>query len=507
MTPPASPASIGNHRELFIDDALIAKLSGGAEQRMHQPQPREIAIKHDEVWEGTGCGYHTIFQDGDLYRMYYKGFDISVETGKVVCEDIEHRFTCYAESDDGINWRKPELGLVEFEGSKANNISVGSGPNGPLNVDAAHTAIFKDTNPAATKDALYKGIFRSNEPRGLNAMKSPDGINWTPMADAPVITDGAFDSQNLAFWDDHRGEYRAYWRAFEKPAVPVPHSHPDGVRSIRTATSPDMINWSKAEDLTYDDGDTRPMELYVNQIKNYHRAPHLMIGFPAHYFERPWGSSLRALPDREHRELRSTAQDRYGTAISNSLLICSRNAVDFKRWPEAFLAPGPERTGTWNYGHQYMAWHIVETASSFAPDGPNELSLYGVENYWLGKGSNLRRYTLRLDGFVSIKAPWNGGECLTQPITFEGEELRLNFATSAAGEIRVELQSEDGAPLPGFALDDCDPIFGDAVDRAVVWKDNPNLAQHAGKTVRLRFSLRDADLYAYRFYDPSKPDG
>ena len=88
MTPPASPASIGNHRELFIDDALIAKLSGGAEQRMHQPQPREIAIKHDEVWEGTGCGYHTIFQDGDLYRMYYKGFDISVETGKVVCEDI-----------------------------------------------------------------------------------------------------------------------------------------------------------------------------------------------------------------------------------------------------------------------------------------------------------------------------------------------------------------------------------------------------------------------------------
>ena len=500
------PTALGNRRELFIDDVLIAQLSGGAEQRIHHPQPQEIVIKHDEPWEGTGCGYHTIFKDGDLYRMYYKGFDISVEPGKIVCEDVEHRFTCYAESDDGITWRKPELGLVEFQGSKANNISVGSGPTGPLNVDAAHTAIFKDTNPASNGDALYKGIFRSNEPKGLNVMQSPNGLNWTPMADAPVITDGAFDSQNLAFWDEHRGEYRAYWRSFEKPAVPVPHSHPDGVRSIRTATSTDMINWSEGQDLTYDDGETRPMELYVNQIKNYHRAPHLMIGFPAHYIERPWGSSMKALPDREHRELRSSAQPRYGTAISNSLLMCSRNGVDFKRWQEAFLTPGPERTGTWNYGHQYMAWHIVETASSLAPDGPNELSLYGVENYWLGKGSHLRRYTLRLDGFVSIKAPWSGGECLTQLITFEGDELRLNFGTSAAGEIRVELQGKNGAPLPGFALHDCEPIFGDSVDRPIVWKDNPNLAQHAGQPVRLRFSLRDADLYAYRFYDPSKPD-
>ena len=210
---------------------------------------------------------------------------------------------------------------------------------------------------------------------------------------------------------------------------------------------------------------------------------------------------MRALPDAAHREPRASAQPRYGSAISESLLMSSRDGVHFERWPEGFLRPGPERTGTWNYGHQYMAWHVVETASSLAPDAPNELSLYAVENYWTGHagGSSLRRYTLRLDGFVSVNAPISGCEMVTQPILFTGEELRLNFATSAAGDIRVELHDEHGTTLPGFALDDCELLFGDAIDRVVTWRHQPDLAPHAGKPVRLRFALRDADLFAYRF--------
>jgi len=192
--------------------------------------------------------------------MYYKGFDLKVVPGKIVNEEIDHRFACYAESDDGITWRKPELGLVEFQGSKANNIILGSGPHGPLDVDAARFAIFKDTNPATTSDARYKGIFRSNKPQGLIVLKSSDGINWQPMSDAPVITDGAFDSLNLAFWDEYRGEYRAYWRAFEKPSIPVPHSNSDGMRSIRTATSPALIHLSPVQALSYT-GPVNPVDL------------------------------------------------------------------------------------------------------------------------------------------------------------------------------------------------------------------------------------------------------
>jgi len=500
MATPGSvgPLVLGSRRELFIDDALIARLEGHAARRLHHPVPREIVLRHDAPWEGTGSGYHSIFRDGERYRMYYKAFHITVEPGRTVSEQTPHRFTCYAESLDGIHWVKPELGQVEFQGSRANNIVVATGRHGKLDVDAAHPAVFRDDHPKATSAARYKAVFRSDGAPGLVAMQSPDGLHWSPLGDGLLITDGAFDSQNLAFWDEVHGCYRAYWRCFAGGTVGAGVWKPEGHRGIRTATSSDFMHWGPAQDLTYV-GSPPSEELYVNQIKPYHRAPHLLIGLPVRYVERPWGASLRALPDREHRELRSSAQPRYGEALTETLLMCSRDGVAFTRWPEGFLKPGPERTGTWNYGHQYAAWHIVETASDLGPDAPPELSLYALENYWLGRGSVLRRYTLRLDGFVSLQAPMAGGECVTHPLTFTGAELRLNFATGAAGAVRVELQDAAGTPLPGLALDDCEPVFGDAVDRVVTWRTGTSVAALAGRPVRLRLSLRDADVYALRF--------
>jgi hypothetical protein len=108
---------------------------------------------------------------------------------------------------------------------------------------------------------------------------------------------------------------------------------------------------------------------------------------------------------------------------------------------------------------------------------------------------------LRLDGFVSANAPMAGGEVLTKPLTFTGKQLWLNFATSAAGSVQVELQDENGTPLPGFALSECEELFGDTLDRRVVWTSAPDLKNVAGKTVRIRFVLRDADLFAFQFRD------
>ena len=130
---------------------------------------------------------------------------------------------------------------------------------------------------------------------------------------------------------------------------------------------------------------------------------------------------------------------------------------------------------------------------------PRELSLYASESYWTGEGSGLRRYTLRLDGFVSVGAAMRGGELVTKPLTYSGSELHLNFATSAAGSLRVELQDPDGTALPGFSLDDCHELFGDSVDRVVTWKQGADVGQLSGQPVRLRFQLKDADLYSFRF--------
>lgn len=492
----AEVIDIGSRRELFVDDFLIEKLTGKAEQVLHHPQIQEIAIKHDAPWEGSGSGYHSVFKDGDKYRMYYKSWQLTVTPPGKVNTGEHPLFTCYAESDDGIHWRKPELGLHEFKGSKANNIVIPKGMMGKVNPDGGHPAVFKDDNPNATLDAKYKAIVRSNSPKGLLALKSPDGLHWSPMADAPVITDGAFDSQNLAFWDANAGLYRAYWRYFTEGTTDEKNWKPSGLRAIRTATSKDFIHWENQEDLRYVDS---PGEaLYTNQVKPYHRAPHLLIGFPTRYVERGWSESMRALPEREHREWRSKASDRYGMAITEGLFMASRDGVKFKRWNEAFLPPGIERPGTWNYGHQYIAWHPVETKSALE-GAPNELSFYATESYWTGKSSELRRYTLRLDGFVSIHAPMTGGELITKAFTFTGKKLTMNFASSVAGGIRIEIQDANGKPVPGFTLADSEEHFGDSIERTVVWKSGSGVSSLAGKTVRLRFVLKDADLYAIKF--------
>jgi len=197
----------------------------------------------------------------------------------------------------------------------------------------------------------------------------------------PIITKGAFDSENLAFWDSVRKEYREYHRGFR-----------DGRRDIMTSTSADFIHWTEPVWLEYPGA---PKEhLYTNQIAPYYRAPHLFIGFPTRYVERGWSDSMRALPELQHREQRAAVSLRYGTALTEGLLMTSRDGQTFKRWGEAFLRPGIQRPGQWKYGDNYIAWHVIETKSAI--DGaPNELSLYATEGYWTGTSSQLRRYTLR----------------------------------------------------------------------------------------------------------------
>ena len=152
----------------------------------------------------------------------------------------------------------------------------------------------------------------------------------------------------------------------------------------------------------------------------------------------------------------------------------------------------------WAYGDNYIAWHVVETASP-EDDSPRELSLYATESYFTGNFSRLRRYSLRLDGFASVFAPREGGEFVTKPLAFSGKQLNVNFSTSAAGSIRVEIQDADGKPIDGFAFSDCAEIFGDAIDYTVRWTKGTDVGSLTGKPVRLRFMLREADLYALQF--------
>lgn len=216
---------------------------------------------HDKPWEGNTCGYNTIFKDGDLYRMYYRGWSHDEKTKK----QFHQAVVCYAESRDGIRWSRPNLSIVAFNGSKDNNIILEG-------LGSHNFTPFKDTNAACLPEARYKAVARGegNDNKKLFAFQSADGIHWRLIKNGPILTEGAFDSQNLAFWDSVRNEYRCYFRDFRS-----------GVRDIKTSTSKDFIHWTQPVWLEYPGAPKQ--HLYTNQIQPYFRAPHIFVGFPTRY--------------------------------------------------------------------------------------------------------------------------------------------------------------------------------------------------------------------------------
>ncbi len=479
---------IGSRLELFVDDYLMERFGGGARLQLHSPTPREAALVTDQPWEGCMCAYNTVMTEGGAFRMYYRGWQIDLRSPQSRGESLQQArpFTiCLAESQDGIHWTRPVLGLFEYAGSRQNNIIwMGAGDD----LKGIHGfSPFRDANPACADDARYKAVGTNQAwpSPGLFGMVSPDGVRWSLLDEKPLITEGAFDSHNVVFWDALRNEYRAYIRDARQ-----------GRRDIRTATSPDFIRWSTPQWL--DITGAPPEQLYTNNVQPYYRAPHIFMGFPARYVERPWTPSMDALPQVEHRRLRASINERFGTVVSDGVFMTSRDGVAFRRWGEAFIRPGLRAEGNWAYGDNYPAWGMLQTDSGL-PGGGKELSLYTTENYWRGESSVLRRHTIRIDGFVSANAPRDGGEVVTRPLTFTGGRLSLNVSTSAAGCVRVEVQNAAGQPIDGFGLDDCWEIIGDTLDYTVAWKTRRDLSPLARQPIRLRLVMQDADVYAFRF--------
>jgi hypothetical protein len=371
---------------------------------------------------------------------------------------------------------------------------------------------FIDRRPDCPPDERYKAIGKSKtdvdpKPGGtkyLFILKSPDGLHWTkmegPKKHGAIFdqSEGDFDSQNVAFWDETAGCYRVYFRRRRHVDTrPDLADREDGegyhdvkprVRDIKTATSSDCLNWSEPHFLNYPG--SRDEELYTNQIKPYPRAPHILLGFPTRYVEG------RGALTQCHEKKAEEKPGRFLTSYTDGLLMSSRDGSTFHRWNEAFLRPGMPEERLWNYGACYQNYGLVETASDVT-GAPPEFSIYAGEA--LRHDPVMRRHTIRLDGFVSVNAPLAGGELLTRPLTFDGGALLLNMATSAAGTIRVEIQDTDGQPIPGFTLEACVPLFGNALEKNVVWEGDNDLASLASRPVRLRFRLEDADLFALRF--------
>jgi len=506
----SEPDDIGSRLELFVDDWLIDRLSG-AERRLHHPVPQEVAMVFDRPWEGNWTEGSTVLRaDDGLFRLYYRGGRQGTEAfqgypaGKV---DTRLKYTCYAESHDGITWTRPSLGLFEAAGTLDNNVVVTA--EHARRVETNFTC-FVDTRPGVAPAERFKGI--GGMSGKVFALVSPDGIHWRKLTDEPVIE--GYDSMHFAFWDAARGEYRSYARHRRKAAyqagmdelgdVPVKTDDQgmtedglDNGRDIVTSTSKDFIHWTRPRFLSYAPG--RVNELYENVVQPYYRAPHLILGFPMRYMDRGWTAATDALPQLEHRRARAAQfEPREATAVTDAMLMCSRDGNHFSMWPESFIRPGLRLKDNWTYWDNFVVWGMIETASPIT-GAPDEISMFVQEAMLQAGPSRLRRHTLRVDGFVSVNAPLSGGEMLTRPLVFSGSELVMNYSTSAAGSVQLELQDAQGVPLPGFALDDSEMMYGDSLEQPMLWKNSPDLGQWAGTPVRLRFVLKDADLFSLRF--------
>ncbi len=379
--PAEAPVDVGSHLELFVDDVLIDELEG-ARVRLHHPRYEGEALAFYHPWEGRFSGYVTVLRDTDRFRMYYRGLPSAGADGSSV------ESTCYAESKDGLVWMKPHLGLFEVNGSKSNNIVLkGFAP-------ASHNfSPFIDRNPAAEPSARYKALGGAGP--GLLAFASPDGIRWRQIADEPVITKGAFDSQNVPFWSESEGVYVCYFRTWTGPGAW------GGYRSVSRTTSKDFLEWDEPQEMSF--GDTPWEHLYTNQTHPYYRAPHIYLAVAARFWP-----GRRVLSAEEARAI--DVDPGYFGDISDAVLLSSRGGTRYSRmFLESFIRPG-QGVENWVSRTNYPALGIL-------PTGDGRVSIWVQKNYGQPT-ARIDRYSLRVDGFVSVNGSYAGGELRTKPLVF-----------------------------------------------------------------------------------------
>ena len=129
---------------------------------------------------------------------------------------------------------------------------------------------------------------------------------------------------------------------------------------------------------------------------------------------------MEALPDSESQSIKTAAHPRYGYALSEGLLMASRDGNHFKRWNEAFLRPGPARPETlWRSFHRLG----IDRNRCYASRSRQGIIAVCIRRLLAWPRQRSEALPLRLDGFVSVSASWNGGALLTKPLIFDGSQL------------------------------------------------------------------------------------
>jgi len=458
------------HRYLFLDPGLIEE-SSGVSLRVNPPERREVVIRADRPWEKLMISFFlTVRDEGGKLRLWY------------ICRDADNvPNVAYAESEDGITWRKPDLGLVDYHGSRANNL---------VGLHSLEGVVYRDPHGEGDERYIYVTSDSFNKKPAICRYTSPDGLHWRKDA-TPLLRCGS-DTQDVTFWDERLQRYVLYFRGWKtsprrrtvlrldfaslketSPIVPSGH----GMGNYLNDEAPTV--------LACDAQDPVRTDIYNLSAQPYPVDPAWYVGFPT-FLRR---GEATAVPGYKGRDIgRGEVQ-----------FVGSSDGIAWHRYDRRpyleppLLAEEPRNlvymgTGVivrggelWQYATEFRSKHGDVADRQRATDG------------------SIARYVQRMDGFVSAESAGLGSRLRTRPVAVSGRRLLLNLNTAGLGSLRVGLVDAAGHFLPGFAPEDCEPVEADDLSAPVAWKGGADLTALQGQEVRLEFQEERCALYSFRF--------
>ena len=466
----AEPIDIADRNQVFLDGRFLDRAEG---VRIVVCRPTKT---NEKCLVGRLGGYSSIMEPDGVFRGFY------------------------ALTKDGVHWRRVAGGTLPE-------------PDDILGLRLGGETVFVD--PKAPPSERYKRFSGMKN----RIWASADGLKWKELHQGVFPSAACYprgmDSHNVCFFDTRLEKYVAFVRVnkvYECPPERVPYFEKLGRqrygapnryarRTVGRAETDDLSTFPVPQVVLEPDdkdpifGGVRVMDFYCPQVVQYPYAQDAYFLFNCRYRSyEDWYLSI----DMAKYPPGSTGV--YNCGVEDIALAASRDGVHWDRYDrKPWIPQGPP--GSFDALTMYMSRGIFLHG--------DEIWMYyiGLDDPHTGNKEAQNRYTLsrvvlRKDGFTCVESDYEGGEFTTPPLRFDGKALHLNIQTSAVGLARVEIQDEQGNPLEGYTLADCDRIHtANSTDHVVTWRGGTSdLSKLADHPVRLRFELQfGTKLYAFRF--------
>lgn len=477
------PSKSVNPTVLLVDDHAVLYRPGT--KRVLHPLTRHAnnpILPRDKPWEGT-IAYCSVHRDPDTghYRLWYQAWP--------GCH------LCYATSDDGVHWTKPNMGLVEYEGSTDNNILLKVGYGAGVLVD------LRDPD----RSRRYKIAFW--EHNGTSVAFSSDGLHWTkyeknpvihgshgdyiqpPLAGDPRISTGELGGPPLStsdvidpIWDSKKNCYVIYAKTW----LDGPDGSMHWKRAVVRTESKDFIHWTKPVLVIAPDEHDDPAgesSLTRNAGGGGTGRKQLHSG-PAFVYNDMYFATLQVLD----------------AAVTGNMPIELALSHDGYHWQRPFrsamfVPPLPDKTifdasliwsnATPIFLEDEFRFYYGAYGHPWNSEDPQQISGIGMA-------------TMPRDRFAGVRPTERIGQITLKAMDLSKARSIAVNADASNGSMRLEILNEDGYRMPGFTKDDAAPIEGDNLRHAVTWKDS-KLEQLPAGCYKLRLHLDNAEVFAVTF--------